>query len=171
LGAGAARAKRVEALSRHRSDTVRGWCAYALAGERGLALDESLSRMRVFAADAHFGVREFAWLAVRPALAAEIERGIALLTPWTREHDANLRRFASEATRPRGVWCAHIALLRREPQRGCRCSNRCAAMPRGTCATRWRTGSTTLRKISPRSCARCARAGSANHRRPRPSSS
>jgi 3-methyladenine DNA glycosylase AlkC len=118
LGAGAARARRVEALSRHRSDTVRGWCAYALAGERGLALDESLSRIRVFAADAHFGVREFAWLAVRPALADEIERGIALLTPWTHEHDANLRRFASEATRPRGVWCAHIALLRREPERG-----------------------------------------------------
>jgi 3-methyladenine DNA glycosylase AlkC len=118
LGTGAARTRRVAALASHRSDTVRGWCAYALAGEDGIALEERLARMRGFAADAHFGVREFAWLAVRPALAAEIERAIALLTPWTRERDANLRRFASEATRPRGVWCAHIALLRREPERG-----------------------------------------------------
>jgi len=74
--------------------------------------------MRRFASDAHFGVREFAWLAVRPAIAADTLRAIEVLEPYTRERDASLRRFASEATRPRGVWCPHIALLRREPERG-----------------------------------------------------
>ncbi len=118
LGSGAARTKRIDALAQHRSDTVRGWCAYALIGAEGLALGVRLAHARPFAADSHFGVRELAWLAARPALAAEIERAIALLGPWCTERDARLRRFASEATRPRGVWCAHIAKLRAEPALG-----------------------------------------------------
>ena len=118
LGNGAARAKRIDALAQHRSDTVRGWCAYALIGADGLALDARLAHARPFAADSHFGVRELAWLAARPALAGEIERAIALLAPWCTELDARLRRFASESTRPRGVWCAHIAKLRAEPALG-----------------------------------------------------
>jgi 3-methyladenine DNA glycosylase AlkC len=115
LGAGREHARRVTALREHASDTVRGWCAFAVAGIDGIALGERLARIRPFAADAHFGVRELAWMAVRPALAAELERAIALLAAWSTERDANLRRFASEATRPRGVWCAHIARLKSEP--------------------------------------------------------
>jgi 3-methyladenine DNA glycosylase AlkC len=115
LGAGRERARRVSALRAHASDTVRGWCAFAVAAGDGLALGERLARVRPFAADPHFGVRELAWMAVRPALAAEIERAVVLLAPWCAERDAGLRRFASEATRPRGVWCAHIARLKREP--------------------------------------------------------
>ena len=110
--------QRIAALREHASDSVRGWCAYAVAAVPGIALAERLARVRPFAADAHFGVRELAWLAVRPAIAAEIEAAIALLAKWSEAPDANVRRFASESTRPRGVWCAHIARLKAEPAVG-----------------------------------------------------
>ena len=57
-------------------------------------------------------------MAVRPHVAAELARAIALLVDWTADHSPYVRRFASEATRPRGVWCTHIAALRREPEPG-----------------------------------------------------
>jgi 3-methyladenine DNA glycosylase AlkC len=104
-------------LASHPSDTVRGWACYALAGQ-GLALDAALAQVRRLAADRNSGVREWAWLALRPAIAAEPLAAIARLRSWTTEADANLRRFASEATRPRGVWCTHIKALRQDPTPG-----------------------------------------------------
>ena len=118
LGGGRERTRRIGALSEHSSDSVRGWCAFAVAGGDGIPLEERLARVRPFAADAHFGVRELAWMAIRPALAVEIERAIALLAPWCDAPEASLRRFASESTRPRGVWCAHITRLKAEPALG-----------------------------------------------------
>jgi 3-methyladenine DNA glycosylase AlkC len=104
-------------LAVHPSDTVRGWAAFALAAEvRGVA--DALARIRPLADDPHFGVREWAWMAVRPILAADLTTAIAALVPWTAAASANLRRFTTEATRPRGVWCAHIAALRRDPSPG-----------------------------------------------------
>jgi 3-methyladenine DNA glycosylase AlkC len=101
-------------LAGHRSDTVRGWAAFRVGAAPGLTLAERLEGVRELAQDPHFGVREWAWLAVRPAIAVEIEAAIGLLTPWA-EGPSFLRRFASEATRPRGVWCAHIPRLKKEP--------------------------------------------------------
>lgn len=105
-------------LATHPSDTVRGWAALALGETPGLDLDERLARLRPAADDRHFGVREWAWMALRPHLAAELPRALALLTPWTAAASPSLRRFASEATRPRGVWCAHLAALRADPAPG-----------------------------------------------------
>lgn len=105
-------------LAEHPSDTVRGWVAFAVGAAPGLDLKARLARIRLFADDGHSGVREWAWLAVRGAIGADVERAIGLLTPWTAERSANLRRFASEATRPRGVWCAHVSELRADPSRG-----------------------------------------------------
>jgi 3-methyladenine DNA glycosylase AlkC len=101
----------------HRSDTVRGWAAFAVGQDETLDRKDRLAAIRPFAADTHFGVREWAWMAVRAIIVAEPLMAIATLTPWAEDPDPNIRRFASEATRPRGVWAASISLLRKEPER------------------------------------------------------
>jgi 3-methyladenine DNA glycosylase AlkC len=40
---------------------------------------------------------------------------VRLLVPWTVDAEEGVRRFASEVTRPCGVWCAHITRLRENP--------------------------------------------------------
>ncbi len=104
------------ALATHPSDVARSWAAQWVA-YAGLDLAGRLRAVQRFAADPHFGVREMAWMAVRDAIAAEVDDALALLQPWVLSPDANLRRFASEATRPRGVWCAQIDALKRSPWR------------------------------------------------------
>ncbi len=110
--------KKLKALSVHPSDTVRGWAAYCITIDPSPNLESRLDRVRPFADDAHFGVREWAWLAVRPAIAEEIEHSIDLLLPWTTDSSANIRRFAIEVTRPRGVWSKHISALKASPNLG-----------------------------------------------------
>ena len=96
-------------LLAHPSDTVRGWACFVIAAQAGWTLAQQLAAMRPLADDGHFGVREWAWLALRPHLAEHLPDAIALLAPWTADPSERLRRFACEALRPRGVWCAHIA--------------------------------------------------------------
>lgn len=101
----------------HPSDSVRGFAAHALA-QAAAAFDAPLrDRLTPLADDPHFAVREWAWLAARPHIAADPDRAIKLLAPWARSPRENLRRYASEATRPRGVWCRHIDAFKREPER------------------------------------------------------
>ena len=112
-----ASAEEIETLAAHTSDTVRSWAAYAVGLGPGI-LRQKLKAVRRFADDPHYGVREWAWLAVRDGIVAEPTKAIAALTPWAKAKSGNVRRFASEATRPRGVWCAHIRELRRDPEAG-----------------------------------------------------
>lgn len=111
------RATITERLANHRSDLVRSWACYMIWADESLPLTKRLTATRPYAADPHFGVREAAWSSVRPFLAADLERGLKLLKPWVRDEDANVRRFAVELTRPRGVWCAHLNELRDRPER------------------------------------------------------
>ena len=105
------------ALATHPSDVARSWAAQWLAFS-AMPLRGKLVAVRRFAADPHFGVREMAWMAVRDEIAGDVDGAVQLLGAWVVDADPNIRRFASEATRPRGVWCAQIELLKAEPQRG-----------------------------------------------------
>ncbi len=107
----------IDALGRHRSDTVRGWACFVI-GTQPMTLAAHLDAIRPFADDPHFGVREWAWLAVRPAIAGQLEEAIEILTGWTHSPSERIRRFASEATRPRGVWCKHLTALKTNPEPG-----------------------------------------------------
>lgn len=105
-----------QAIASHPSDVARCWAAQWVMFS-GLPLAAKLRAVRRFAADPHFGVREIAWMAVRDEVAGEIGQAVELLLPWVHDTDANIRRFASELTRPRGVWCAQIEALKAEPWR------------------------------------------------------
>jgi 3-methyladenine DNA glycosylase AlkC len=108
----------VATLAVHPSDTVRGWGAFVLGRAPSLDVAERLARLRPFADDPHFGVREWAWLALRPTVVAEPAHVIEVLEPWVQAPSPFVRRFAVEATRPRGVWSAHVPALVHDPVPG-----------------------------------------------------
>jgi 3-methyladenine DNA glycosylase AlkC len=102
-------------ISLHPADLVRCWAVYTVGKNEELSISEVLNRIQQFAADAHFGVREISWLAVREKISNNLQESISILTEWATNSDENIRRFASEAIRPRGVWCAHIDALKQNP--------------------------------------------------------
>jgi 3-methyladenine DNA glycosylase AlkC len=101
---------------RHPSDIIRGWAAYAIAANPHTNLEKKLVLIEPLAADEHFSVRELAWMALRPHIASQLTWAIELLQNWVISENAKIRRFAVEVTRPRGVWCAHIAALKEAPE-------------------------------------------------------
>jgi 3-methyladenine DNA glycosylase AlkC len=105
----------LEIIGNHNSDLVRAWAAYAIGKDETLDIKQMLQKIRPFAADKHFGVREEAWSAVRNKIIEELNCSIEILSKWAENRDENIRRFASEAARPRGVWCKHIEMLKVNP--------------------------------------------------------
>ncbi|MCU6709990.1 DNA alkylation repair protein [Paenibacillus sp. J5C_2022] len=105
-------------LANHRSDSVRCWAAYMIGENDRLTAIEKLEKIRPFAADLHFGVREIAWMALRETVINNLTECLALLLAWVADENANVRRFAIELTRPRGVWAKHIAVLKENPALG-----------------------------------------------------
>lgn len=99
----------------HRSDTLRGWACFMAATLSPAGAEAQAAAIRPFADDGHFGVREWAWMAVRPRFAADLPAAIAVLSAWTADTSDNVRRFACEVLRPRGVWCSHLRALRDDP--------------------------------------------------------
>ncbi|PXV69228.1 3-methyladenine DNA glycosylase AlkC [Dysgonomonas alginatilytica] len=103
-------------ISSHTSDSVRCWITYTIGRNPELSLSEKLQRIQAFAADSHFGVREISWMTVRPSIIENLTESLQILAKWTSSEHENIRRFASEATRPRGVWCEHIEILKQNPE-------------------------------------------------------
>ncbi|MFB9079844.1 DNA alkylation repair protein [Flavobacterium procerum] len=110
-------------ISKHKSDLVRCWSAYTIGKKEELTIEEMLQQIQFLSADKHFGVREISWLAVRPNISNNLEKSLEILLKWTSNEDENIRRFATEATRPRGVWCEHIEKLKKEPELGLKILN------------------------------------------------
>jgi 3-methyladenine DNA glycosylase AlkC len=108
----------LEKLSKETSDRAREWACYLIGRNDKRNLKSKLNAIKSFADDAHFGVRESAWFSVRDHIVREPDLALTLLESWTKSNKPNLRRFASEATRPRGVWCAHLEVLKQNPEKG-----------------------------------------------------
>jgi 3-methyladenine DNA glycosylase AlkC len=105
----------LKTISTHPSDLVRCWVTFSIGRNPHLSLKQMLKNIEPFAADRHFNVREEAWVAARPSITRNLEESIAILSKWAKNKNENIRRFASEATRPRGVWCEHIKELKENP--------------------------------------------------------
>ncbi len=105
----------ISQFSAHTSDTVRCWAAYAVGLDNTIDTLTKFESIKPYAADSHFGVREIAWMAVRDTIIEDLDASLGTLKAWSQSEDENVRRFASEATRPRGVWCPHIDKLKEKP--------------------------------------------------------
>lgn len=110
--------KAIRQLQKHPSDSVRSWGCMVIGQRTSASLADRLEAMRPFASDSNMGVREMAWMAVRDHIAADLDEAFRVLSDWVLDSDERIRRFATESTRPRGVWCSHIARLRDEPELG-----------------------------------------------------
>ncbi len=98
----------------HPSDTVRGWVAFSI-GIRFENFTEAMNHIKPFANDSHFAVREWAWLALRHHVVSNPLEALKFFESWGESDKPNMRRFAVEITRPRGVWAKHIQLFKNQP--------------------------------------------------------
>jgi 3-methyladenine DNA glycosylase AlkC len=107
-----------QGLAKHRSDVVREWAAVLIGVVDHVPLKKRLAWMKPLADDEHSGVREVAWISLRNRVIGELDSAIDCLVPWTGSRRERLRRYASEITRPCGVWAAHIPRLKQTPEMG-----------------------------------------------------
>lgn len=103
-------------LKSHISDTIRCYATYFLALNENISLKDKFIQLEPLIADTHFGVREVAWMALRKDINDNLDFSIKFLTNWTESENENIRRFCTESTRPRGVWCSHIDELKEKPE-------------------------------------------------------
>jgi len=106
----------LEALSKHKSDTIRCYATYLISLNTKLSLKEKLENSKHLIADKHFGIREIVWMALRPEIVKDLKNAFKILESWTNNKDENIRRFTTEVCRPRGVWCKHIESLKNNPE-------------------------------------------------------
>lgn len=75
-------------------------------------LDDFDRSMEALADLTRFGSAEFA---IRPFLAADTPRALAIMTRWAGSDDEHVRRLASEGSRPRLPWAARVPALKSDP--------------------------------------------------------
>ncbi|MCY2974033.1 MAG: DNA alkylation repair protein [Planctomycetota bacterium] len=105
-------------LASHTSDVAREWAALLVGLQQGISFAKKLAWIKPFADDSNPGVRELAWISLRADVIRDPIAAIKNLIPWTGSRTHTIRRYASEITRPRGVWAPHIPLLKADPQPG-----------------------------------------------------
>lgn len=103
-------------FSKSSSDIVRSYVAYLIGFQSEWTVTQKLEKIFPLADDPNPGVREFAWMAVRGPLMQDTETALHLLKFWVSHNSANIRRFAAEVTRPKGVWCKQWELLKQQPE-------------------------------------------------------
>ncbi len=107
-----------QSLTKHGSDIVREWSAVLIGVVDNVPLKKRLAWIKPLADDENPGVREIAWISLRNRVIGDLETAIDCLVPWTGSRRERLRRYASEITRPCGVWAAHISRLKETPELG-----------------------------------------------------
>ncbi|HWT41689.1 MAG TPA: DNA alkylation repair protein [Sphingopyxis sp.] len=75
-------------------------------------LDDFDTSMDALAELTRFGSAEFA---IRPFLAADTPRALAIMTRWTAHENEHVRRLASEGARPRLPWASRVPALKADP--------------------------------------------------------
>lgn len=102
-------------------DIVRAMAPQLSHGFQAMAVTEYVARqglgdfdrsMEALADLTRFGSAEFA---IRPFLAADTPRALAVMTKWTDSDDEHVRRLASEGARPRLPWAARVPALKADP--------------------------------------------------------
>lgn len=108
----------INLFKKQTSDMLRCYACFGIEMENAFSLEDKFEMIFDFANDHNAGVREYAWMALRPSVIDQLHSSISILEKWTTHPSDNIRRFASEITRPRGVWCKHINTLKESPHLG-----------------------------------------------------
>lgn len=106
----------IKNLSTHNADSIRCYAPYLTSLNSSLNIEAKLNQVKALVADHHFGVREVVWMALRPEIDKNLKESIKILSSWAEDENENIRRFTTESTRPRGVWCKHIDTLKESPE-------------------------------------------------------
>ncbi len=102
-------------------DIVRAMAPRLKHGFQAMAVTEYVARygqndfdrsMDALADLTRFGSAEFA---IRPFLAADTPRALAIMMRWTASENEHVRRLASEGARPRLPWAARVPALKDDP--------------------------------------------------------
>ncbi|MFK8271352.1 DNA alkylation repair protein [Capnocytophaga stomatis] len=108
--------KLFQKLNSHISDSVRCYATYFLALNKNISVEDKFLNLKSLISDAHFGVREVVWMALRKDISENLDFSLKFLSNWAESENENVRRFCTESTRPRGVWCSHIDQLKEKPE-------------------------------------------------------